>query len=128
MGFHLYRTAMLEFFLEPDLMPFHISVLVLILLSMAETFGYYIGLRPSTFLKLILPDWLTHSPPDSGQICQSTDFCFLTHQFQFCWLLFTTKPLCHTKSIFDLVLRHFTCIIDCHFLYCFYDPLPRSGY
>ncbi|OTG82901.1 OB-fold-containig protein [Acinetobacter sp. ANC 4648] len=53
---------MLDFFFEPDLMPFHISVILLILLSMAETIGYYIGLRPSTFFKRISPDWLTHSP------------------------------------------------------------------
>lgn len=53
---------MLDFFFEPDLMPFHISVILLILLSMAETFGYYIGLRPSTFFKRISPDWLTNSP------------------------------------------------------------------
>ncbi|OTG65118.1 OB-fold-containig protein [Acinetobacter silvestris] len=53
---------MLAFFLEHDLMPFHLSVCALILLSTAETIGYYIGLRPSTFFKRISPDWLTHSP------------------------------------------------------------------
>ncbi|MDN5434745.1 MAG: hypothetical protein L0G10_13960, partial [Acinetobacter sp.] len=53
---------MLGFLFEHELMPFHLSVLALILLSMAETFGYYIGLRPSTFLKKISPDWLIESP------------------------------------------------------------------
>ncbi|MFW2147916.1 OB-fold-containig protein [Acinetobacter sp. TY1] len=74
---------MLEFFLEPDLMPFHISVLILILLSMAETFGYYIGLRPSTFLKRILPDWLTHSPLIQVKFARVLIFVFLLINFSF---------------------------------------------
>ena len=56
------NTAILEFLYEPALIPFHISVLLLILLSMAETFGNYIGLRPSSFLKKISPSWLIESP------------------------------------------------------------------
>lgn len=62
LDFTTLRTAMPAFFLEPNLMPFHLSVLALILLSMAETFGYYVNLRPSTFFKRVAPDWLTHSP------------------------------------------------------------------
>ena len=74
---------MLEFFLEPDLIPFHISVLVLILLSMAETVGYYIGLRPSTFLKRISPDWLTHSPLIQVKFAKVLIFVFLLINFSF---------------------------------------------
>lgn len=53
---------MLSLLLVDDLMPFHLSVLFLCLLSMAETLGYYIGLRPSSFFKKIVPHWLSHSP------------------------------------------------------------------
>ena len=53
---------MLSLILEYDLYPFHFSVLLLLFLSMAETFGYYVGLRPSTFFKKITPPWLLDSP------------------------------------------------------------------
>lgn len=42
-------------------MPFHLSVVALILLSVVETIGMYVGLRPSQLLK-IAPVWLTNSP------------------------------------------------------------------
>ena len=74
---------MLDFFTEPDLMPFHLSVLVLILLSMAETIGYYIGLRPSTFLKRISPDWLTSSPLIQVKFAKVLIFVFLLINFSF---------------------------------------------
>lgn len=41
--------------LEPNLIPFHLCVITLVLLSMAETLGYYIGLRPSHIIKKIAP-------------------------------------------------------------------------
>lgn len=77
------QTAMLNFFLEADLMPFHLSVLALILLSMAETFGYYIGLRPSTFLKRISPDWLINSPLLQVKFSKVLIFVFLLLNFSF---------------------------------------------
>lgn len=53
---------MLSLILEYDLYPFHFSVLLILFLSMAETIGYYVGIRPSTFFKKITPSWLIHSP------------------------------------------------------------------
>lgn len=53
---------MIEFLLNYYFMPFNLSVLALLILSMAETIGIYIGLRPSTFLKKFLPKWLSNSP------------------------------------------------------------------
>lgn len=47
---------MIEFLLNYYFMPFNLSVIALLILSMAETIGIYIGLRPSTFLKKFLPD------------------------------------------------------------------------
>ena len=74
---------MLGFLLEHELMPFHLSVLALILLSMAETFGYYIGLRPSTFLKKISPDWLIESPLLQVKFSKVLIFVFLLLNFSF---------------------------------------------
>jgi len=74
---------MLKFFLEHDLMPFHFSVLALILLSMAETIGYYIGLRPSTFLKKISSDWLIRSPLLQVKFSKVLIFVFLLMNFSF---------------------------------------------
>jgi len=77
------ETAMLGFLFEHELMPFHLSVLALILLSMAETFGYYIGLRPSTFLKKISPDWLIESPLLQVKFSKVLIFVFLLLNFSF---------------------------------------------
>ena len=43
---------MTEFFLNYYLMPFHMSVVALIFLSIAETIGIFVGLRPSRKIKL----------------------------------------------------------------------------
>lgn len=52
---------MADFFFNYYLMPFHLSVVALILLSVVETIGMYIGLRPSQLLKkLRLFGFLTH--------------------------------------------------------------------
>ncbi|MFW1944115.1 OB-fold-containig protein [Acinetobacter guillouiae] len=74
---------MLGFLFEHELMPFHLSVLALILLSMTETFGYYIGLRPSTFLKKISPDWLIESPLLQVKFSKVLIFVFLLLNFSF---------------------------------------------
>lgn len=42
---------MADFFFNYYLMPFHLSVVALILLSVVETIGMYVGLRPSQLLK-----------------------------------------------------------------------------
>lgn len=77
------NTAMLEFLYEPALIPFHISVLLLILLSMAETFGNYIGLRPSSFLKKISPSWLIESPLVQVKFSKVLIFVFFLINFSF---------------------------------------------
>jgi hypothetical protein len=64
-------------------MPFHLSVLALILLSMAETFGYYLGIRPSTFLKKVSPDWLIESPLLQVKFSKVLIFVFLLLNFSF---------------------------------------------
>lgn len=74
---------MLNLLLDPDLMPFHLSVLTLVLLSMAETFGFYINLRPSTFFKKISPDWLNDSPLLHVKFSKVLIFVFLLMNFSF---------------------------------------------
>lgn len=74
---------MLGFLFEHELMPFHLSVLALILLSMAETFGYYLGIRPSTFLKKVSPDWLIESPLLQVKFSKVLIFVFLLLNFSF---------------------------------------------
>jgi hypothetical protein len=79
---------MLEFLFEHELMPFHLSVLALILLSMAETFGYYLGIRPSTFLKKVSPDWLIESPLLQVKFSKVLIFVFLLVNFSFAGYFF----------------------------------------
>ncbi|AMW78748.1 hypothetical protein AMD27_07545 [Acinetobacter sp. TGL-Y2] len=74
---------MLAFLFEYDLMPFHLCVLTLIMLSMAETFGHYIGLRPSTFIKKIAPSSLTDSPLLQVKFSKVLILVFLLLNFSF---------------------------------------------
>ena len=74
---------MLEFLLDRDLIPFHITVVLLLLLSMAETIGYYIGLRPSTFIKRFAPSRLTDSPFLQVKFSKVLIFVFFLLTFSF---------------------------------------------
>ena len=56
------NSAMTEFFLNYYLMPFHMSMVALLVLGIAESIGIFLGARPSSFLKRITPDWLLNSP------------------------------------------------------------------
>lgn len=66
---------MADFFFNYYLMPFHLSVVALILLSVVETIGMYIGLRPSQLLK-IAPDWLSNSPLLNVKFSKALIFVF----------------------------------------------------
>jgi len=74
---------LMQFFNETNLMPFHMSVLMLILLSLAETIGYYIHLRPSSLLKKISPQWLKRSPFIQVKFSKISIFVFLLINFSF---------------------------------------------
>ncbi|SUU01193.1 Uncharacterised protein [Acinetobacter baumannii] len=67
---------MADFFFNYYLMPFHLSVVALILLSVVETIGMYVGLRPSQLLKKIAPIWLTNSPLLNVKFSKALIFVF----------------------------------------------------
>ena len=62
-------------------MPFHMGVVALILLSIVETIGIFIGLRPSHLVKKITPEWLLNSPLLDVKFSKYLIFVFFTHQF-----------------------------------------------
>lgn len=74
---------MADFFFNYYLMPFHLSVVALILLSVVETIGMYVGLRPSQLLKKIAPVWLTNSPLLNVKFSKALIFVFLLINFSF---------------------------------------------
>ncbi|MGL5402952.1 MAG: OB-fold-containig protein, partial [Acinetobacter sp.] len=74
---------MTEFFLNYYLMPFHMSVVALILLSIAETIGIFIGLRPSHLVKKMTPEWLLNSPLLDVKFSKYLIFVFLLINFSF---------------------------------------------
>lgn len=43
-------------------MPFHLSLVILLILSMVETIGYYLNVKPSSFLRPFIPQSLKNSP------------------------------------------------------------------
>jgi len=53
---------MQQFLLDSNLIPFHVSLIILILLSVVETIGYYFNIKPSSFFKSFFPHYLTSSP------------------------------------------------------------------
>ena len=74
---------MLDFFTNPALLPFHYCVLALVLLSMAETIGIYVGMRPSSFLKRMLPKELNESPLLNVKFSKVLILVFLLINFSF---------------------------------------------
>ena len=90
---------MLELFFAYDLIPFHLSVVMLILLSMAETLGYYIGLRPSTFLKKIAPQWLSNSPLVQVKFSKVLIFVFLLINFSFAGYMLQLTSFAYQKTL-----------------------------
>lgn len=114
---------MADFFFNYYLMPFHLSVVALILLSVVETIGMYVGLRPSQLLKKIAPVWLTNSPLLNVKFSKAL-ILFFTHQFQFCRLFFTAFFLCYTALLYHAVLLNHSCTGHRDFLYRIYDSLP----
>jgi hypothetical protein len=53
---------MQHFLMNPYLMPFHLSLVILLILSMVETIGYYLNVKPSSFLRPFIPQSLKNSP------------------------------------------------------------------
>lgn len=52
---------MQAFLFDTNLLPFHISLIILVLVSMVETMGYYFNIKSSDYLKMLLPQWLKPS-------------------------------------------------------------------
>ena len=77
------NSAMTEFFLNYYFMPFHMSVVALILLSLAETIGIFLGYRPSHFLQRMTPDWLLNSPLLDVKFSKYLIVVFLLINFSF---------------------------------------------
>ena len=74
---------MTEFFLNYYLMPFHMSVVMLIILSIAETIGIFIGIRPSHLVKKFTPKVLLNSPLIDVKFSKYLIFVFLLINFSF---------------------------------------------
>lgn len=74
---------MLEQLFAYDLMPFHLSVCILLLLSMAETLGGLMGLRPSALFKMLTPEWLSTSPLVQVKFSKILILVFLLINFSF---------------------------------------------
>ena len=72
---------MYNFLTDVNLLPFHLSLLILIILSMAETVGYYINLKPSNVFSQIFPKQLTESPLVNVKFSKLLIFIFLLLNF-----------------------------------------------
>ncbi|MFC6168526.1 OB-fold-containig protein [Acinetobacter terrestris] len=74
---------MLEFLQNYDLIPFHLSLLALVLLSMAETIGYYFNIRPTQYLKKLSPKKISESPLLNVKFSKTLIVVFLLMNFSF---------------------------------------------
>lgn len=72
---------MYTFLTDVNLLPFHLSLLILIILSMAETVGYYINLKPSQLFNPLFPKRLTDSPLINVKFSKLLIFIFLLLNF-----------------------------------------------
>ena len=74
---------MLEFLQNYNLIPFHLSLLALLLLSMVETIGYYFNIRPTHYLKLLHLKKLSESPLLNVKFSKTLIVVFLLMNFSF---------------------------------------------
>ena len=74
---------MLAFLQNYNLIPFHLSLLALILLSMVETIGYYFNIRPTQYLKRITQKKLSESPLLNVKFSKTLIVVFLLMNFSF---------------------------------------------
>ena len=70
-----------EFLSDLNLMPFHLSLVVLLLLSTVETIGYYFNFRPSQLLKRAFSQRITESPLLDVKFSKVLIFVFLLMNF-----------------------------------------------
>lgn len=75
--------AMTHFFFNDYFIPFHLSVIALIVLSLAESIGIYLGTRPSTFILELAPKWLIQSPLFNVKFSKVLILVFLLINFSF---------------------------------------------
>ena len=74
---------MLELLNDINLMPFHLSLFALVLLSMVETVGYFLKIRPSQFFKRIIPQKIAEAPLLSVKFSKILILVFLPMNFSF---------------------------------------------
>ncbi len=103
-------------------MPFHLSVVALILLSVVETIGMYIGLRPSQLLKKIAPDWLTNSPILNVKFSKALIFVFYSLISVLLVTSYSCLSLLYNITLSPLLLNH-PCTGHCNLFYRIYDSL-----
>ena len=74
---------MLELLHDINLMPFHLSLFALVLLSMVGTVGYFLKIRPSQFFKRIIPQKIAEAPLLSVKFSKILILVFLLMNFSF---------------------------------------------
>ncbi|OTG82590.1 hypothetical protein B9T33_03840 [Acinetobacter sp. ANC 5054] len=74
---------MSAFLTDYNLIPFHLSLLAVLLLGMVETIGYYINISPSQLLKKIAPQRLEELPLLNVKFSKTLILFFLLMNFSF---------------------------------------------
>lgn len=72
-----------EIFTELDLIPFHLSLMTVIFLGLAETVGYYFNARPSRLFKRFSPQGLHNLPLLNVKFSKTIILYFLLMNFSF---------------------------------------------
>lgn len=72
-----------EFLTEYSLIPFHLSLIAVLLLGMAETIGYYLNFRPSVLFKKFSPKRLDELPLLNVKFSKTLILFFLLMNFSF---------------------------------------------
>lgn len=81
-------TITWELFWQAALMPYHISVITIFVFIFLETIGSYLGYRPSSLIRSIVPKWLRESTVFKVQFSRFIVLCFFLINFSFAGYLF----------------------------------------
>ena len=69
------------FLTDMNLIPFHLSLILLIAISMVETVGYYFNFQPSKFFKKLFPNRIKNSPLINVKFSKTLILIFLLLNF-----------------------------------------------
>lgn len=94
-------TITWELFWSAALLPYHISVITILVFIVFETIGSYLGYRPSGIIRSFFPKWLRQAKVFKVQFSRFIVLCFFLINFSFAGYLFQLSRYALSHEFFS---------------------------